>query len=253
MPMISKRTTVLMIVLVLTVAASVTALKGANQSAVSQGGGNTPPKGASEKFRSKFPVVDYDVPEDPDPDKQKERREKGRRYDRFPFVNRTPSSEVTETAFLGDWYENGEALPVKQSHSIVVGVVMSSEAHISNNRHCVYTEFEVEVREVLKNNGGNLTGRHRVHADRPGGYVRYPGGQKQLYRFADMNMPAVGGEYLFFLVNPDRSPNYEVLTAYELSPQGVTPLDSLALFRAYTGMERSAFLSKVRELIQTSN
>lgn len=94
---------------------------------------------------------------------------------------------------------------------------------LSGDKTGVYTEFAVEIREVLKGEGGNLTVGKLVHADRPGGYVRYPGGHERLYRFADLNMPAVGGEYLFFLTRPEQSRNYEVLTAYEFSPQGVTP------------------------------
>lgn len=252
MSRINKRTAVLLIVFALTVAASVATLRGANQAATGQGGGNTPQGGAGQRFKSHFPIVDYDAPEDPNPDKRKERKEKGKRYDQS-FVSKRPSLEISESVFHTDWYQYLEALPVRQSQSIVVGVVKSSDGHLSGDKTGVYTEFAVEIREVLKGEGGNLTVGKLVHADRPGGYVRYPGGHERLYRFADLNMPAVGGEYLFFLTRPEQSRNYEVLTAYEFSPQGVTPLDSLVLFRVFTGMERSAFLGKVRELVQSSN
>jgi hypothetical protein len=252
MSRINKQTAVLLIVFTLTVAASVTTLQGANQAATSQGGGNAPQGGAGQRFKSHFPVVDYDAPEESDPDKQKERKEKGKRYD-HSFVSKHPSLESSEAVFHTDWYRYLEALPVGQSRSIVVGVVKSSEAHLSDDKTGVYTEFAVEIREVLKGEGGNLTVGKLVHADRPGGYVRYPGGHVELYRFADLNMPAVGGEYLFFLTRPEQSHNYEVLTAYEFSPRGVIPLDSLVLFQAFTGTERGTFLSKVRELIKTSN
>jgi hypothetical protein len=252
MPRINKRTAVLLIVFILTVAASVTTLQGANQAVTGQRGGNETTDGTNKRFKSHFPLVDYDAPEEPDPDKQKERREKGKRYDQS-FVSKHPSVEGSESVFHTDWYPYFEALPVRQSQNIVVGVVKSSEAHLSSDKTGVYTEFAVEIREVLKSEGSNLTPGKRLHADRPGGYVRYPGGHERLYRFADLNMPAVEGEYLFFLTRPEQSQNYEVLTAYELSPQGITPLDSLALFRPFTGMERDAFLSKVRELVRASN
>jgi hypothetical protein len=252
MPRINKRTAVLLIVFILTLVASVTTLRGANQAATSQRGGNETADGTNERFKSNFPIVDFDAPEESDPDKQKERREKGKRYDQS-FVSKKSSREISESVFHADWYQYVEALPVRQSQGIVVGVVKSSAAHLSGDKTGVYTEFVAEIREVLKGEGANLTAGKRVHADRPGGYVRYPGGHERLYRFADLNMPAVEGEYLFFLTRPEPSQNYEVLTAYELSPQGITPLDSLALFRSLTGMERDAFLSKVRELVRASN
>lgn len=252
MPRINEQTAILIAVFIVTVATSVTTLNGAITGVDNQNNGNAPADRVKERTESHFPVVDYEAPEESDPDKQKERREKGKRYD-HSFVSKHPSVEGSESVFHTDWYQNAEALPARQSQSIVVGVVKSSEAHLSSDKTGVYTEFAVEIREVLKDEGSNLTVGKKIHADRPGGYVRYPGGHVELYRFADLNMPAVGGEYLFFLTRPEQSRNYEVLTAYELSPQGVNPIDSLALFRAFKGMERVAFLNKVRELAQVSN
>ena len=253
MTTINKQTAILITVFIVTVVTSVTTLNGAITGVNDQNNGNAPADRVNERAKSHFPVVDYEAPEDPEPNKRMERNQKSKRYDRFGLVRKQSSVDITESVFHTDWYQNIEALPVKQSHDIVIGLVRNTEAHLSNDKSGVYTEVVVEIREVLKSENDSLAHKEKLRVDRPGGFVKYPGGHKRLYHFADMNAPAVGGEYLFFLTKPDHSPNYGMLTAYELNPQGVNPLDTAAIFRAFSGMERDAFLVKVRELIHSSN
>jgi hypothetical protein len=253
MPRINKLTAILIFVFTSTVAASVLALSQANQDAANSGGRGISQDGERERLKNQFPVVDYDAPEDPDPDKRKERKAKGRKYDDFLFVRKEPSTYITESVFHTEWYQHAEALPAKQSQKIVIGVVTSSQAHLSNDKTGVYTESVIEVEEVLKGDGGNIATGAKISVDRPGGLVRYPGGHTRLYRFANMNAPALGKEYLFFLTNPEPLQNYGVITAYELSPRGVAPLDSMPIFQAFAGMGKDEFLGKVRDAIRTPN
>src|SRR5215217_3272382 len=217
MPRINKLTVALVFVFTFTVIASVRTMSGAGQDTARSGRGHVSSDEEEKKVKDRFPVVEYDAPEDADPDRRKERKEKGKRYDDYFFVRKDPSTEITESLFRTDWYRSAEALPVKESHKIVVGVVADSRAHLSNDKSGVYTEFVIEVKEVLKGEGGGAASGAKISADRPGGFVRYPGGYQRLYRFADMNAPAVGGEYVFFLRDPGASHNYGVITAYELT------------------------------------
>jgi hypothetical protein len=253
MTSINKLTAFLAVIFLSTVAASLTTLRSTNQDATNSVGRGSQQREAHERRKDRFPVAEYDAPEDADPDKRKERKGKGRRYDNSAFVRKQSSTDITETVFNTEWYQGAEALPVRQSQKIVVGVVIGSEAHLSNDKSGVYMEFVVEIEEVLKSNGGDLAGGTKISVDRPGGVVRYPGGHKRLYRFSNMNAPAVGQEYIFFLKQPEPAQNYGVITAYELGAQGVTPLDSLSIFQTFAGMDKAAFLRKVREAILASN
>ncbi len=63
-------------------------------------------------------------------------------------------------------------------------------------------------------------------------------------------MPCIGGKYVLFLSKEGESPDGRVLTGYELSPEGVTPLDVARHFDAYKGMDEVAFLNTVRDVIK---
>lgn len=248
---INKLTAVMASIFILTLIICGTSLVASNQTAGGQSVKKLP-SDEGERIKQQFPDVDYDAPEDADLSKRQERKEKNKRYDRFGFVRKESSTDITESVFHTDWYRYDSALPVDQSTDIVSGKVVSSEGHLSNDKTGVYTEFVVEVDEVLKGGGGNPARGSKISVDRPGGVVRYPGGHKRLYRFADMNMPTVGSTYIFFLTHDAQDKNYRVITGYELSAQGVVPLDSFEIFQTYLGMGDSAFVEELREAIRSS-
>jgi hypothetical protein len=246
-----KLTIALFIILILTVFTSVRALWAQVQGPTGQSKQNAPANDKDEHLKSRFPVIDYHAPEDADIKKQRIRKEKNKRYDRFGFVRKSPSMDVTETVFYTDWYGEKPPLPVDESSTIVIGVVVSSEAHLSNDKSGVYTEFIVDVKEILKGDNSNLALGSKISVDRPGGYVRYPSGYKRLYRYSGMNMPNVGRQYIFFLTKPEQDQNYGLITGYELNPQGITPLDSTPTFSALQGIKEAALLEKVRDSMRS--
>jgi hypothetical protein len=248
---INRLTFTLLCVFILTVGFAVASLRGANQNSAEQNIKQSPLERERQSKRN-FPVADFDAPEETDPTKKRERQGKSKRYDDSGFVAKESSPDATETVFHTAWYEDVPPLPVSQSSTVVTGVVVSSEAHLSNDKSGIYTEFVVEVNEVLKSENGHVAAGSKIGIDRPGGLVRYPGGHKRLYRFSQMNMPAVGREYIFFLKAPEQFQNYDLLTAYELSPQGVIPLDSVHSFQKYQGTDKAAFLDMVRGAIRDS-
>ena len=67
-------------------------------------------------------------------------------------------------------------------------------------------------------------------------------------------LPELGGRYLFFLNNEDdESPNYKILTGYQLKNGIVNALDNHPSFREFNGMSEADFVSQVKEAIQKSS
>lgn len=242
-------TFLLLVLLVLTAATSVATLHGQERQ-------NERPKREITRskdregadFETQFPVADYAPQETLNGDKLKERKEKNKRYDRYGFVSREPSENVVETVRDMGWQERVAGLPVEQSTAVVVGVVLKAEAFLSNSKSGVYTESTILVTEIIKDDPScPLVVGNPTSVDRPGGFVRYPNGHKELYRVFGMNMPRVSRRYILFLTKPDESQNYRVLTGYELNSEGVVPLDIALHFDAYKGMDEAAFLKAVRD------
>ena len=108
----------------------------------------------------------------------------------------------------------------------------------------VFSNFEVRVDEVLK---GHLNIGTVINIQRVGGFVKYPGGRKVLFRLIGNGMPGVGSRYVFFLNVVDE--DYTILTAYELAAEGVVPLDNATQFQAYKGVSEISFTATLRDAI----
>lgn len=204
-------------------------------------------------FRGRFPVVDYEGETQLGDRQQEERKNKGRRYDKFGLVRKNSSTDIEETVREVRRQGVVEAIPSTQSTAVVVGDVQESRGYLSNDKSGVYTEMLVRVVEVLKSDGsaGLATG-NTISADRPGGTVRYRNGHERLYRVFGLNMPRVSGRYVLFLNRDEGELNYRIVTGYELGADGVIPLDVAPEFGAYKGMEAEAFLKTVRDTIARS-
>jgi len=199
----------------------------------------------AREARSKFPTAKYDQAEPTDPVKKAVRKEKQRRYDVPNIVARIPHPKDAEVSSI---YEGPElpALPTSKSNVIVVGTVLSGEAHLSDNKKNIYSEFMVQFDDVLKAEISLPTNKI-ITIDREGGIVVYPNGQQILYRNSRENMPSVGKRYVFFLqyVNQD----LRILTAYELDKNKVIPLDDLDQFKNFAGQDVTTFLNDVRTVL----
>ena len=140
------------------------------------------------------------------------------------------------------------ALPVIQSDLILTGVVGSAEAHLSESKQNVFSEFTVAVDGVLKASKHEVTSGSVLTIDRIGGFVKYPNGQKVLFRFSGAYMPKTGARYLFFL-NSKNKQDYNILTAYELTATGIVPLDMGSQFLVLEGISETEILQRVRGLL----
>lgn len=253
-----RMTVVLLAVLALTVISSALSLRSQKQSQPPRPPGKDlkerldKQKKKEEGLRSQFPVVDYDAPDEPDPVRRSKRKEKNTRFDKRNLVSEDPTTRITEAARISEGYDV-PALPTSQSGLIITGEVLTSQAHISNDKHGVYTELTVRVDEVIKNvTPLKLASGDVVTAEREGGIVRYSNGHRRLHHIADEGMPVVARRYVLFLRATEDGQDFYVLTGYELSDTGISAVDAAPRFTAYEGYEPDAFLTAVRSSVKQS-
>lgn len=206
-----------------------------------------------EQARRHFPTVDYNEPSLPDTAENRAKKEKRKRFNEFgSWVFANTETYIAENRSSANYF-NFPALPVAKSDVIVIGVVSETEAHLSENKRNVFSEFIVAVEKVFKTSNQEVKQSSVMIVNRIGGSVRYPNGQTVLYQRAGMYMPKIRGRYLFFL-NSLNKHDYGVLTGYELTEAGVIPLDLSTQFFALEGKSESEILQTLKGLLlSTSN
>ncbi|HEX8071894.1 MAG TPA: hypothetical protein VF546_18245 [Pyrinomonadaceae bacterium] len=212
-----------------------------------------PKKDGEEVDKKQFPIVEIgaNAAGPPESTMTEERREKNKRYDGYRLVRKHSSTEIDETVMDIPWQERVPALPVEQSAAIIIGEIREAKAYLSNDKSGVYTEITIRITELLKaDKHRTLTVGETLSADRPGGRVKYQNQHTRLYRVFGMNIPEVGRRYVLFLADSDQSPSYQIITGYELTPTGVSPLDVAPHFNAHQGEPETSFLQKVRTAIE---
>jgi len=198
----------------------------------------------------RFPTANYDEPDLADPKKNEARRQKNRRKNDDSWVASDGPEWANELVRNMEGGIDLPSLPVAESSYIVLGKVTSSEAHLSQDKRNVYSEFKVSVEKVFKTATAISEGTEIV-VDRSGGFVKYPNGHSILYRTTHLDMPLKGERYLFFLSS--KNDDLSILTAYELGAKGVQPLDQAPQFEKYTGATEQALLEELRgSLAKTS-
>jgi hypothetical protein len=234
-----------LLVMLTTAAATIEALTGQNQ-ALSGESQEAEREKKRKEFESQFAVADLEEAEPADPQQLAKRKAKSKRYDKLGLVSKQVPDYVDETALYSHWQENLPAFPVEQSHAIIIGETLDSQAHLSNDKSGVYTESSVRISEILKqDSSSSLVSGAVISVDRPGGFVKYPNGRKVLYRVVGLNMLRVRKQYVLFLGDASDGGNYRVITGYELMVGGVSPLDEAAHFDKYRGMAKTPFLNAV--------
>lgn len=207
-----------------------------------------PPQTAHDaELNRKFPVAEYDEAVTTDPEKQARRAARNQRYERRRLVKSKPDKSVLKTTRVTNWEVGMAAFPSARSHAVIIGEVLDAQAHLSNDKSGVYSEFNVRVGRVFKSLSGSLSPGDLMTVEREGGYVRYSHDYKRLYRIQGRGMPLAGRRYLLFLDPGDSTTGHQVITGYELSAGKVTPLDTPDQFAAYKDWDESKFLDLVRE------
>lgn len=223
-----------------------------------QNGSRSPKQESTEA--DLLPVVDYESPEPDDPEKRALQKVRGSRYTRGnkQLIKELPLG-IEELPLTTHWWWGIPAIPVENSDVIVIGEVVDAQAHLSNDKTAVYSEFTVNNEEVFKNNRSTPLS-NTISVERFGGAVRFRSGRIQHYRIEKQGLPQVGHRYLLFLRSIKGSQDFSVLTGYELSAGWVVALDSAGSnpnsklpFDYYDGCEESAFFNQLRNAIANSS
>jgi hypothetical protein len=153
---------------------------------------------------------------------------------------------------IDDYAQPLDPFPVARSAGVVIGTVLSSKAFVSKDHTYVYSDYQVRVDQVLKQDpSANLVVGGRIVASKEGGTIHFPSGRIRNYISHGEGYPAIGSQYLFFLVKPDfPEPEYEMFTGavYELANGKVHPLDDEQLGR-FDEMREPTFMGKVEQAI----
>jgi hypothetical protein len=111
--------------------------------------------------------------------------------------------------------------------------VLSGKAFASKDRTCVYSDYQVRVARVLKQDAiASIAVGEQIVASRGGGTIHFPSGHIRDYLNNGEGFPAIGSQYLFFLGKPNfPQPEYEQITGclYQLRGGKVHPLDTAQL------------------------
>jgi len=135
--------------------------------------------------------------------------------------------------------------PSSESDLIVVAEVISSEAFLSNDLGGVYTEYELRIRDILKDDGSSRADK-TLKADREGGVVIYPGGERVLYQNDNRELYKVGSKYLLFLKKEGESPNHRSITSYEIVGEKILQVESGRSFDEFKDLSKSALVEMIR-------
>jgi hypothetical protein len=204
----------------------------------------------NKKVDERFPTVQYNQQESPDPAKIAKKR----RYNDGNLVYSTDAPGIGEHIIYLEPHISFSALPVAESDIVVVGTVGSGQALLSENKKNIFSEFTLIVEEVLKSKASGIGQGSVLTADRIGGHVVYPNGHKVRYRIYGVNMPQIGSRYLFFLTSKHNKEDLSILTGFELTEKGAIPLDEqLTEVAALAGVSEKDILQRVRGLVASSS
>jgi hypothetical protein len=204
----------------------------------------------NKRINERFPTADYDRQDLSDPEKNAKRK----RYNDGKLVFSRVDPSTVETVFTPEPHFTFPALPVTESELVVVGTIGSAQAQVSENKRNVFSEFTLIVEDVLKSKDSLVFQGTVLTVDRIGGHVKYPNGQKVLYRVFGINMPQIGSRYLLFLTSKHNKADLSIVTGYEFTQDGVAPLDEeLPQVRSLTGVSESDILQRLRELLLNSS
>jgi hypothetical protein len=106
---------------------------------------------------------------------------------------------------------------------------------------------------MIKTDNSPQAAAKRVIADRAGGAVRYPNGQRVIYEPSENELPEAGKDYVFFLSRDDTSPNYKILVAYEVENNRLRQLDTGQSFDVFKNASKEDFLAAIRSKVANVN
>ncbi|PYS24465.1 MAG: hypothetical protein DMF72_05195 [Acidobacteria bacterium] len=208
------------------------------------------------------PVVDLQNPDTSDRVDKNSRRIKNARHDNDGDDKTHPIPNAGGFVAEPEWRSGYSDIPVRTSDLIVEAVVSQSHAFLSNDKTGIYSEFTLLVSKPAKlTTGLGVNLNDRIVGERFGGKIKYPSGQIARFRNARQGTPIIGKRYLFFLAKLDQD-TYNILTAYEIQGDTVSPLDGsrlepggrqgASIFDKHNGENLDSFMAEVDMAINGS-
>jgi hypothetical protein len=138
---------------------------------------------------------------------------------------------------------------------MVNGTVLRGKAFVSSDRTYVYSDYQVRVDRVLKQDRfASLAVGEQIVVLRGGGTIHFLSGRIRNYINQGEGFPAIGSQYLFFLGKPN-FPEHEyeqiIGSLYQLDGGEVHPLDDEQV-GAFDHMNQTVSLSTVEQAIAKS-
>jgi hypothetical protein len=227
----------------------VAAFAGALMAVVLQGQSNSHnnTQNTRGELSRKEPIADYSRSLDPASAKRLTRQSRDKKHDRSEW--RVNPEDVADSSVRVDYLDPSlPEFPVGQSDAVLVGEILEANTYLSEDKTGVYSEFQVRVEQVLKNDG-TLMPAGSIDIEREGGRVRFPSGKIHSYSIDKANMPQIGAQHILFLKRDGKDQPYCLLTGYELRGAKVLPLDELPQFKAHQDASREAFLTKLNSAL----
>jgi len=172
------------------------------------------------------PVTDYSAAQPDTADVLRFRR--GERYN-IPDPTVAGLGETSEPIELQSvTHFKRDPLPFDSSDAVVVGAIKAGQAYLSNDKRRLYSEFKVELQDVIKTpSGPYLKSGDSIDVQREGGRVKLPSGKVLVRAWSANSMPQIGRRYLLFLKYHADTEDYTLLTGYQLEGTQVYRLDDL--------------------------
>lgn len=211
--------------------------------------------GNKEVDANQFPIADRATSEPSTPVERTKKNNKEKKYGKYKD---TIGPGVTVASIHYHWPPGFPTLPVEQSDAVVIGEVTDAKAHVTNDESTVYSEFNVQIVKVLKDdNRMPLSPGGAIVAERPGGRVRYPSGHISQFSLTGWGMPRPTRQYVLFLTKNNDDQSYHIVTGYELRNGHIFPLDrttsSETDFDSYINMDEAAFFKQLNGIAGISS
>jgi hypothetical protein len=211
-----------------------------------------PVRQIDEVDTTQFPVTDYSAVPTSDLKARAKREAKGKKYNNRYAARISESSDGIFT--IRDWEVGLPALPVSRSSAVIIGEITDAQAYLSEDGTNIYSEFVVQVQQILKNDNQTPIG-NSIAVERSGGRVRLTSGKIVIARTNHQDLPRVGRRYVFFLTHELSGVNTEslnILTGYEVRDGRVFPLDKLSPkhpMNTYKGADETSFLNDLAKAL----
>ncbi len=117
-----------------------------------------------------------------------------------------------------------DPLPVRSSDLILTARITTAIVHLSADGSRVFSSYSLAPLNTIKGSLANNESSS-LQADRAGGVVVLPGGQRKFVGVAERGLPELGRSYLLFLQKTPTKGVYEIRTGYLLDGNQVSALD----------------------------